>query len=131
MPSLVGRRLTVWDIVTKIYYEPTLKEAIDDYEITFLEAKTATDYCIELRCKEEENRINFCDGCILRTIEEGWDFKREEFTQVNEKLTISKDGNFIFLGTIDELGDQTFGKLGWVFASEILHKFNENAGGQI
>jgi uncharacterized protein (DUF433 family) len=36
-PALVGRRLTVFNIVTKLYYEESLKDAIGDYEISLQE----------------------------------------------------------------------------------------------
>ena len=33
-PSLKGRRLSVYDIVTKIYYEDKIEVALSEYEIS-------------------------------------------------------------------------------------------------
>jgi uncharacterized protein (DUF433 family) len=127
-PSLIGRRLTVYDIVTKIYYESYIEIALDDYDITLEEAKAATNYCKTLLCQEDQNRIHFCDGCILRTLEEGWNFNKDDYKEIkcnksNETITISKDGNEIFLGNIQELEDSEFGKVGWLLAAEIIEKY--------
>ena len=118
-PTLDGRRLTVYDIITKIYYEETLEVALEDYEISLEEAMAATEYCINLDCKKDEKRRHFCRGCILATIDEGWTFDKSNYEQINDKLTVHKAGEFIFLGTIQELEDEQFGKPGWVIAEEI------------
>lgn len=52
-PTIRGRRLTVHNVVTKIYYEDSLKTALEDYEITLDEAKDAVNYCSKLKCQEE------------------------------------------------------------------------------
>ena len=119
VPSLRGRRLSVYDIVSKIYVEDTLEEALEDYVITLSEAKAATEYCLNLDCQKDKDRLQFCDGCILRTIEDGWEFNKDDYKQIDDKLTISKNGQVIFFGTIKELADEEFGKPGWVIASEI------------
>jgi uncharacterized protein (DUF433 family) len=122
MPTLKGRRLTVYDIVTKLFYEDTIEEAIEDYGISLLEAKSAIEYCMNLNCQTDIDRIHYCDGCVLRTIEEKWKFKGEDYIQIDEQLTVSKDGKTVFLGKIDELEEEQFGKPGWVIASEIYPK---------
>ena len=121
-PSLIGRRLTVYDIVTKIYYESHIEIALDDYDITLEEAKAATNYCKTLTCQKDKDRIHFCDGCILRTLDEGWNFSKNNYQEIkcnksNETITISKDGNEIFLGNIQEIEDSEFGKVGWLLAA--------------
>lgn len=124
MPALKGRRLTVYDIVTKLYYEESVEIAIDDYEISMSDAEEALAYCMNLRCKKDENRVNFCDGCILRTIDEGWDFDRENYVEIkdgSEVITVSKDGLVLFAGSLQELEDSEFGKVTWLIAEE-LHK---------
>ena len=125
-PALEGRRLTVHNIVTKIYYENSLKDALDDYEITLQEAKDAVDYCMLLKCKEDIDLVQFCDGCILRTIQEGWTFNRnghEEVQYGENKYVLSKDGESIFLGTLKELEDKEFGKATWLIAEEVNKMF--------
>lgn len=119
-PSLVGRRLTVYDIVTKIYYEEDFLVAIKDYEISYKDAEDALVYCKNLNCKNDKDRIHFCDGCILRTFEEGWDFKKSDFIQLSDFLSMAKDKTGFSTGTIKELEDSEFGKVTWLIAEEIL-----------
>lgn len=68
MPALKGRRLTVYNIVTKLFYEDSLALALSDYEIAHSDAVEAVNYCTSLTCKEDTTLIQFCDGCYLRTI---------------------------------------------------------------
>jgi uncharacterized protein (DUF433 family) len=121
-PTLDGRRLTVYDIVTKIYYEETLEIALEDYEITLEEASAVTEYCLNLNCKNDLKRKQFCNGCILAAIDEGWTFDKSNYEQINDKLTVLKAGGLIFLGTIQELEDEQFGRPGWLIAEEIYPK---------
>jgi len=125
MPSLQGRRLTVYDIVTKLYYEQTLKLALEDYDISLKDAKDALHYCMNLKCKSDRNRVQYCDGCILRTFEEGWKLKREEFIEIkkeNNIIVASKDKTILFAGSFQELEDSEFGKVTWLIAEEINSK---------
>jgi uncharacterized protein (DUF433 family) len=125
-PTLIDRRLTVYDIVTKLFYEDEFKAALEDYQITLLEAKAAIKYCMNLSCQKDKNLIHYCDGCLLRTLEEGWNFKREDYVEIknndNSKITISNNGKEIFLGSIKELEDSEFGKVTWLIAKEIMAK---------
>jgi len=119
MPSLKGRRLTVYNIVSKLYIENTIEEAIDDFQISLSEAKAALVYCKNLNCQTDTDRIQYCDGCILRTIEEGWSFDKGGYVQTENQITISKNDPMFFLGNINQLEDEKFGKPGWVIANEL------------
>ncbi|MGN6293155.1 MAG: DUF433 domain-containing protein [Chitinophagaceae bacterium] len=122
MPALKGRRLTVYDIVTKLYYEESIEIAINDYEISMRDAKEALLYCMNLRCKKDKNRVHFCDGCILRTFEEGSDFDRDNYIEARvdgEMITISRDESIFFAGSLEELEDSEFGKVTWLIAEEL------------
>lgn len=124
-PALIGRRLTVYNIVTKLYYEDTVKDVLNDYEISLQDAKDAVDYCMSLKCKQDEDLVNFCDGCILRTIQEGWNFKKEDYMEIESdgvKFVMSKDGKVFFAGTLSELEDSEFGKVTWLIAEEVNKK---------
>jgi uncharacterized protein (DUF433 family) len=123
MPILNGRRLTVYNIVSKIYLEETLEFALSDYEISLAEAKAAIDYCEKLHCQQQPDRLHYCDGCILRTIEEGWDFNKDDYKQINPNFTTSHDGQFIFLGSLNQLEEESYGKPGWAIASSIKEKY--------
>lgn len=121
-PALKGRRLTVYDIVTKIYYEDSVSIALSDYEISLKDAKEAVNYCMNLKCKKDKKLLHFCDGCLLRTFDEGWHFNREEYIEVekgDQKMVISKNGKVFFSGTLEELEDSEFGKVTWLIAEEV------------
>ena len=98
-PALIGRRLTVYDIVTKIYYEENLTTALDEYEISIGDAKDALKYCMELKCRSDSNLVHYCDGCLLRTFHEGFSFNKGDFIEIEEngtKIVISKDKGIFF-----------------------------------
>ncbi len=122
MPALKGRRLTVYDIVTKLYFEESIAVAIDDYSITIEDAKDAIAYCRSLKCKEDKDLIQFCDGCLLRTMADGWTFNKENYVQLEEngqKITVFKDGKVYFIGSIQEFEEDEFGKTTWLIAEEV------------
>jgi uncharacterized protein (DUF433 family) len=125
-PALVGRRLTVFNIVTKLYYEKSLEEAISDYEISIQDARDAVQYCMHMKCEQDKDLQHYCDGCILRTIQEGWKFNKDEYKEVQygeNKYTLSKDGRSIFLGSLKELEDSEFGMVTWLIAEEVNKRF--------
>ena len=126
-PSLIERRLAVYDIVTKIAIEDTLEIALEDYQINIVEAEAAINYCRKRICQEDKDLVHFCHGCILRTLQEGWNFKKDDYVEVKNEdgstITISKNKKIIFAGTIEELEDQEFGKLTWLIAEEIYNKY--------
>lgn len=127
-PTIRERRLTVYDVVTKIYYEDSLGMALEDYEITIEEAKDAVNYCSTLKCQQDPELIKFCSNCILRTLQDEWEFNKEDYREIYDKdsnstITISKDGNEIFIGTLHKLEDDFFGKAGWLFALEDKKKY--------
>ena len=122
MPALKGRRLTVYNIVTKIYYEESVRVALEDYEISVHDALEAVNYCSNLVCKNDKSLIQFCDGCILRTIDEGWKFDKENYVEeeINgQRLVFSKDGKTIFIGSLKEFEDSEFGSVTWLIAEEV------------
>jgi len=121
-PALKGRRLTVYDIVTKILYEGDVKLALIDYAITLADAKEAVVYCMNLKCKRDKDLVHFCDGCILRTIEEGWNFNKDDYLELKrngESVVISKDNTIFFAGTLKALEDSEFGKVTWLIAEDV------------
>lgn len=125
-PALRGRRLTVYDIVTKIYYEDSIRMALSDYEISLTDAKDAVNYCMHLKCKQDKDLLHFCDGCLLRTLAEGWNFKKDDYLEVkiNDKtIVVSKDSEIYFFGTLQEYENSEFGKVTWLIAEEIHEKF--------
>lgn len=125
-PALRGRRLTVYDIVTKVLIEPTLNHAIEDYEINERDAQDAINYCRKLQCKTDKNLERFCHGCILRTLSDGPGFDRNDYLQVkleDQSVVISKDKEVIFLGTLEELEESELGILTWIIAEKLFQKY--------
>jgi len=122
-PSLKGRRLCVYDIITKIYYENNLNIAIEDYQITLLEAKAAIKYCMNLSCQKDQDLAHYCHGCLLRTLHEGSNFNKDDYFEItnedNNKIVISKNGKEFFLGTIEEMENKEFGKITWLLAEKL------------
>src|ERR1700755_641192 len=114
-PKLKNRRLTVYDIVSGIYNEG-LESYSEDREISIEEARQAVWYSKNLQC-QIDRPVNFCDGCILRTIKEGWKFKRDELQEVtledDTKITLSENEGSIYLGDINEYEEENFGKMVW------------------
>lgn len=127
-PTVRGRRLSVFNVVAKIYYERCLKEALEDYEISLDIAKDAISYCKNMDCQTDSYLKKFCDGCILRTLQDGWDFNKEEFKEIQiseNSITINKNNKNVFLGSLQELEDQNFGLVGWLMAEKIEEKYVE------
>ncbi len=125
-PALKGRRLTVYDIVTKLYYENDIKITVEDYEISMKEIEEALDFCMNLKCKEEKKRVHYCDGCVLRSISEGWSFEKNDFYEISingQIMTLSKDGKTSFLGSISEFENSEFGKITWAIAEHLYKKY--------
>jgi hypothetical protein len=129
MPALVGRRLTVFDIITMLYYEVSIETAIEQYSITLTDAIDAVEYCSGLKCKTDPELGQFCDGCLLRTLKEGWNFNRDDFIEVqvqNAKITISKGETVFFLGSLQEFEDSEFGLTTWLIAEEVSAKIKSH-----
>jgi uncharacterized protein (DUF433 family) len=126
MPSLSGRRLTVFDIVTKLLYEDSLATTIEDYEILPADVLDALSYCTSLACQNDPGRINYCDGCLLRTFDEGHNSSPENFTEFRTGqggVTRSNDGLTLFLGSYQEFKNSQFGKVTWMIAGDLMQKY--------
>ncbi|PSL18816.1 DUF433 domain-containing protein [Chitinophaga ginsengisoli] len=127
-PVVKGRRTTVFNIVSCIYYEDNLQEALDSYEIILDVAREAVAYCSELKCQEDVNLFKFCSGCVLRALQEDWNFSKDDYKEIlldeqKQIITISKDGNSIFLGSLQELEITELGEAGWLVAQEIKRRY--------
>jgi uncharacterized protein (DUF433 family) len=123
-PKLKGRRLTVYDVVSGIFNEG-LDVYLSDKEISIEEASQAILYSKNLQCQIEAPN-NFCDGCILRTIKDGWKFSREELQEItleNQTTITLTEGGGIYLGTVKEYENEMFGKLGWAMAEAVLERY--------
>jgi len=125
MPSIKGRRITVYNVLTTAWYANDVGEELNDFNLTLYDLADAVYYCKNLKCKVDEDRLHYCDGCILRTFEEGWDFNKEDYLEIEidgKPITFAKDGGLVSLGSLQELEDQELGEAGWLMAEEINKK---------
>lgn len=126
MPALRGQRLTVFNIVTKLYYENSVEATLGEYKVSAQDVADALTYCIVLKCKDDSNRLHFCDGCLLRTNEEGSSFDKSDYEEIgtgSDKFVRSKDGKTFFLGSLQEMADMEAGKETWLIAEKLFRAF--------
>jgi uncharacterized protein (DUF433 family) len=123
-PKIKGRRLTVYDVVSGIFNEG-LDVYLSDREISIAEASQAILYSRNLQCQIDAPQ-NFCSGCILRTIKDGWKFSREELQEITlenqTKITLTEGGG-IYLDAIEKYEHEKFGNLGWAMAETVLQRY--------
>lgn len=118
-PVIIGRRLTVFNVVSNAFYRDSLLNYLNEFELSLEEVKAAIAYCKNRECKIMESpQDHYCDGCILRSISEGWTSIKEDFIE-SEGISMSKDGMTYFLGSVEELENEEFGVMGWLRAEEV------------
>src|SRR6478735_4530839 len=118
-PRIDGRRLAVGDMVGFLKNYGTLKEVIEDYELTVPEIKQALQYCSNLQCKQDRP-IVFCHNCSLRREQEGpLDISNAKEITSND-LTFVKNDNSYYLGGMNEMLDDWKGQDWWIIATDLL-----------
>jgi len=124
-PRLKGRRINIFNIVSRLAIEPT-EEVIQDYQVTSADVDEAVEYCRTLQCKVD-NPEHFCDGCSLRRV--GDDETFEEFLTKHGQVKTSEvdtynfeDGGLLYLGDIRQLKKQWEGQDGWKLADLVANK---------
>lgn len=121
-PVIAGRRLTVFSVVTYASYSDRITDFLKDFELSIEELKSAVSYCKLRECNVILNPTDkFCDGCIMRSISEGWKSVQDDFVEI-DGVSISKDGKTIALSTLGELEESEFGIMGWLVAEEVEKK---------
>jgi uncharacterized protein (DUF433 family) len=127
MPSLIGRRVTVYDVVIQVFLEENLDNVKEVQRINNAQIKAALRYCSSLSCKTDNEDYQFCDGCILRNIADGNNFDRNDYFEIthedDSKLTISKIDGLRYMGSLDELGKEEIGKEMWVISQSLLKRY--------
>jgi uncharacterized protein (DUF433 family) len=129
-PTVVGRRISVYNIVSMLYLGEPLEAYIKEYDLSFEIVDDAINYCKHLQCK---NAINYCDGCILRCLKDSKanfhiDNRFEEIIIEGDKFAISLDGGEVFLGSKAELENEELGRPGWRMAQAIKIKNVDKSG---
>lgn len=128
MPSIINRRMTVYDVVTTIYYENDIHEALNRCGIDKDIATEALKYCSKQLCKfDDDGQLPFCDGCLLRDIAEGSFFDKSQYYEImddnNIVSTFSIDGVKVFNGSIEEFKEEEEGIETWKLAQSLLERW--------
>lgn len=115
-PRIKNTRITVYNIITRIYLENDLNIACEELRIVQEQARQAIDYCKILKCINDKNLINYCSGCFLGEINENKSTILDNFKTNNDINIFNKDINIIS-NNIELL------KKGWELAKLIDNKF--------
>lgn len=121
MPSIVGKRLTVFDVVSGCYHEG-LDKYITEFNLQKMDAIDALIYCKNLDCQKDfKESDQYCEGCVLDTLHNGGDNAPMSEVESNGlKFIVSDDMKSFFLGEKSEYDEEKFGVMGWIIADEIL-----------
>lgn len=118
-PVLTGRRLTVYSVVFYASIRNNIGGFLEEFDVSMEELKSAVSYCKGRECNiMYRSTDKYCDGCVLRSIGEGWKSAKNDFREEGG-ISYSKDGSIIFLGTLAELDDDEFGQPGWLIAEKV------------
>ncbi|PSK93106.1 DUF433 domain-containing protein [Taibaiella chishuiensis] len=127
MPSLRNRRITVYDLVIMLFLEPEKEAYLADLQVSKDQAIEALEYCSQQLCKQDKihNISPFCDGCILRTVAEGYIFEEDLYYEAEDnngkKCTFSKESHLeIFGGSMQEFKAEEEGAATWIIAQSLL-----------
>ncbi|NIG55639.1 hypothetical protein [Chitinophaga sp. Cy-1792] len=122
-PVLKNRQLTVYSAIFHASYATSLEIFLQTFELTADELRSAISYCKNRSCDIMTDQSDqYCDGCVLRTIHDGWTPPSNDFVEI-DGISYAKDDSRIFPGTLKELDDEEFGILGWVRAEETEKKW--------
>jgi uncharacterized protein (DUF433 family) len=119
-PVIAGSRLTVHSVLSYVSDSSIIiADFLKEFSVSIDELRAAVSYCRNRECKTILKASDkYCDGCILRTISEGWKSIKDDFNEV-DGISYSKDGKTIFLGSIRELEDAEFGEMSWLLAVKV------------
>ena len=126
-PVLKGRRLYVYIIISQASYRgATIDSFLEDFDVSMDELKSAVSYCKNTECKNIQLPSDqYCDGCILRSIHEGWTLvKRDHEGTVG--IFYSKGCWPAYLSSTDELYELECGRSGWMMAKEVDRRLTGN-----
>lgn len=117
-----GMRITVMNVVDTLN-----REDLNDYlssfpDVTLEHIRQAVQYCMTLTCKSDSPE-RFCDGCTLRTEQEGISFE-EYLASFNDVSTHDRPaeltpGTLAFTGSMEEFRREWEGSDGWKLAEDL------------
>lgn len=119
MPRIEGRRISVYNIISNLWNDRNINEYCELFELSKEDVLGALSYCKELDC-QKNNVIQFCDGCVLNSINQLNTFKLK-LKKIDENLFIDEKNNFYINTSESSIENEEFGYMGWVRA-EILYK---------
>ncbi len=123
MPSLVGRRLTVYNIVCQVLLEGDIEGHCKEFELKSEQIEAALKYCSNLSCTIDNEQHQFCDGCILREIRDrdhATDIFHEIEKQSNVPFSLS-DVNTVEFS--EKMSSENAELITWPYARLLLEKY--------
>jgi hypothetical protein len=101
------------------YPEGSIEKFLRDFDVSMEELKSAVAYCMNLECRNIQLPSDqYCDGCILRSIHEGWTLVKGDY-QESTGIVYSDAGERGYLRSTDELDEWECGRSGWMMAREL------------
>lgn len=119
-PVLKGSRLYVFSIISYASYSGGgVEKFLRDFDVSMDQLKSAVAYCKHLECRNIQLPSDqYCDGCILRSIHEGWTLVRHD-QKSTSGIFYSNAGGPAYLRSTDELDEWECGRSGWMMAREV------------
>lgn len=123
-PVLKGGRLFVFSIISYASYPGgSIENFLRDFDVSMDELKSAVDYCKNTECKNIQLPSDqYCDGCILRSIHEGWTLVKSDYKE-RTGIFYSDARERTYLRSTDELDEWECGRSGWMMARELERHF--------
>ncbi len=135
---LIGRRLTVFDVVSGAFFENSLNDYMLDMEVKYEEVKECLTFCSQKECLKIKDVV-LCSKCEFGQIQNGDAFESytENYSKIiihgksGPKIIYSKTGNMdldLNHDTLNFLGDEKDfwielrGYKGWEMAREVMLK---------
>ncbi len=116
-PTIKGRRLSVYNLISGLYDSDNLVTCLKDFEINLETVCQAIDYCSKLKCTDKPD-LDFCEGCQLFSLVENDNSKNiEEF----KNHLVIDEGEY-FIGSVEEYKESIYGRKGWKMARELRGK---------
>ena len=119
-PTIIGRRLTVFDVISGIFYSESISSWLNEFELDRESAEQAIRYCSKLECINKPT-FDFCEGCQLYSLVENKNFDEFRNTIIESKGHLIIDNNEIYIGCVEDYKNSKYGQKGWIQA-RIINK---------
>lgn len=115
-PTIVGRRLNIYDIISSIELEEDISDYMEGYELSFYQVRDAINYCRSLQCIHDKP-YNYCAGCILRSTSINTEiipFPKQIIVEENYLMFVYDNSDI--RKSITEVDTEEIGRAGWGIA---------------